>query len=252
MDLLCTDKTGTLTEDNITLIKYVDIGGKPVEDIFAYSYISSYFRSGFHNPLDTAVKNFKLLVITEYQKVDEVPFDFTRKRDTVVVRKGQEQFLISKGAPEEMRKVCAHYGTGESFTLDIERAYLDRYHMLSAEGFRVLSVAIKKVPPEQAVFSVGDEQAMTFLGFIAFLDPAKQSVTETLQRLEEHGVTIKIITGDNELVTQKIARDIKLPMRGTLMGHELDELTDAQLAQRVETTTIFARILPEQKKRIIE
>lgn len=253
MDLLCTDKTGTLTEDHIALITYVDIHNTQQEEIFTYSFISSTFRSGFNNALDTAVKNFKTIDIADVKKLDEIPFDFTRKRDSVIVLQGSKKMLVSKGAPEEMQKVCSTVGlVGTQFDANEREQYNSTYAALSKEGYRVLAVAKKDLPETQTTFSTADETDMQFVGFIAFLDPAKKSVSETLERLEEYGITIKIITGDNELVTQKIAREIGLPVQGVLMGSDMDTLNDLELAQRIEQCTMFARVLPEQKKRLIE
>lgn len=251
MDVLCTDKTGTLTEDKIALVKYVDAEGKADENIFNYAYISSSFRSGFKNPLDTAVKEFKKFDIIGYDKIDEIPFDYRRKRDSIIVKTNKGYELISKGAPEEMFEICGFYGeSGKKLTAGLVRKLEKEYQALSADGFRVLAVARKTVP-EKKSYSKEDEKDLVILGFIAFLDPPKKSVTETLRTLENYGIAIKIITGDNEIVTQKIAQEINLPVLGCLTGAEIEKLTERQLAIDAEKTTIFARVMPEQKKRII-
>jgi len=244
MDVLCTDKTGTLTEDKIALVKYVDAQGKPNENIFKYAYISSSFRSGFKNPLDRAVKDFKNFDIGGYQKIDEIPFDYRRKRDSIIVKTNMGYELISKGAPEEMFEI------GADLTAELREKLEQEYQKLSKDGFRVLAVARKSVA-EKKSYDKDDEKDLTILGFIAFLDPPKKSVTETLRTLENYGIAIKIITGDNELVTQKIAQEIELPVLGVLTGAEIEKLNDRQLAIDAEKTTIFARVTPEQKKRII-
>jgi len=251
MDVLCTDKTGTLTEDRIELVKYVDAEGKADENIFKYAYISSSFRSGFKNPLDKAVKDFKKFDVSGYTKVDEIPFDYQRKRDSIILAEGKEHFVVSKGAPEEMFSTCGFYGhIGNKLTPALAAQLEKEYRALSADGFRVLAVAFKPMPAK-AAYNKEDEKDMVILGFIAFLDPPKKTVTETLRVLEDYGIAIKIITGDNELVTQKIAQEIKLTVLGVLTGAEIEKLHDHQLSVAVEKTTIFARVTPEQKKRII-
>jgi Mg2+-importing ATPase len=252
MDILCTDKTGTLTEDNIVLIKYVDINIQPDEQIFNYAYISSNFRSGFRNPLDAAVKKFKAQDVSAYRKIDEIPFDFHRRRDSVIIQSpGEGKILISKGAPEELFKVSSFYqGTAMSPVLQQKLGAV--YQNLSANGFRVLGVAIKKNLTKEGSFEPADETDLDFLGFVAFLDPPKKSVTETLKMLEQNGLEIKIITGDNELVTQRIAQEIKLSVRGMILGTELEGLSQEALGAKAENITIFARVNPEQKQRIIQ
>lgn len=252
MDVLCTDKTGTLTEDKIVLVKYVDAKDQPSQQVLEAAYLTSSFRSGLANPLDAAIRDFKTLDISAYRKIDEAPFDYFRKRDSIVVEKQGKRLLIAKGAPEELFKVSASYGgPAQKLTPNVLGLLEDEYRKLSADGFRVLGVAQRFV--SAAVDSYGKEleKDMVFLGFVAFLDPPKKTVAETLQRLERHGIRIKIITGDNRLVTQKIAADIHLPIQDVLVGSEIEELTERQLRAAVEHTTIFARVPPEQKRRII-
>ena len=252
MDVLCTDKTGTLTEDKIELVKYVDAEGKPAEEIFQYAFISSTFRSGFKNPLDKAVKEFKNLNIGDCRKIDEIPFDFERKRDSVIVEQNGKRMLISKGAPEELFKVIKFY-QDESHLVTKELLWQleAEYHALSADGFRVLAVTVKPIE-DKNIYDKTDESEVTILGFIAFLDPPKKSVSDTLKRLENYGIEIKIITGDNELVTQKIAQDIHLPVKGILLGKDIALLKSSEFSKKFEQTTIFARVTPDQKRMIIE
>lgn len=251
MDILCTDKTGTLTEDNIVLVKYVDCEGKLEEDIFRYAYISSHFRGGFKNPLDAAVKKFRHLQISQYRKIDEIPFDFHRRRDSVAVESLEGMELVSKGSPEELVKVCSFY-RGKKITAARLKKLDGLYNELSENGFRVLGVANKKITSGQKVFEPKDEEGLNFLGFMAFLDPPKKTVTETLRQLEANNLEIKILTGDNELVTQRIAQEIKLPVKSMLLGSELEKLSDEALGAKAEGVTIFARVSPEQKQRIIK
>jgi len=252
MDILCTDKTGTLTEDRIVLIKCVDGFGAESDKVFLYSYVNSFYQSGFLNPLDSAVVDFKKLHTKEYKKVDETPFDYIRKRNMVVVDGPEGRLLITKGAPEELLQDCGFYADGATpLTEDIEKRIYGQYQELSKEGFRVLAVGIKKIHETKKVYGKNEEHDMVFAGFIAFLDPAKKTVAETLGKLEEYGIEIKIITGDNDLVSQKIARDIALPVKGVLTGSEIEKLSDDALRIKAEETTIFARVSPDQKTRII-
>jgi Mg2+-importing ATPase len=199
MDVLCTDKTGTLTEDKIALVKYVNAEGAADERIFDYAYISSNFRSGFKNPLDGAVKAFKKFDVSGFQKVDEIPFDYQRKRDSIIVKTPKGHELVSKGAPEEMFATCGYYQTSDNkLTAEVAKKLEVEYQNLSKDGFRVLAVA-HKVLPEKKVYDKFDEKDLIILGFIAFLDPPKKSVSETLRVLESYGIAIKIITGDNEI-----------------------------------------------------
>lgn len=252
MDILCTDKTGTLTEDKIVLVKHVDGLGRDSELVLFLAYLSSSFATAFNNPLDQAIKQYQKLQIKDYTKVDEIPFDFERKRDSIVVKHRQRHILITKGAPEEVLKICRHWEKpGRILGANKLRAIEAIYNQLSCDGFRVLAVATKTVSL-QPDYSPDVETAMEFIGFMAFLDPAKGSVEQTLKQLGDHGVKVKILTGDNALVSQKIARDINLPVAGLLTGSEVAQLTDLELAKAAEGTTIFARVDPTQKMRIIE
>ena len=261
MDVLCTDKTGTLTEDRIVLIKCIDERGNPDPNdmIFHYSYLSSIYHSGFENPLDTAIKDFKKIDTSDYTKVDEIPFDFERRRSSIVVDERDvvsgmsKRILISKGAPEAIFAISSLQSAKEkTVTSDngIERA-MKAYEGLSSAGFRVIALSVKTVMDMKEVYIKDDEKDMTFVGFVAFLDPAKEGVSETLKNLMQHNIKIKILTGDSELVSQKIAADIGLTLDGTILGSDVDDMTDEILRERVEMTTLFARLAPEQKVRVI-
>jgi Mg2+-importing ATPase len=254
MDVLCTDKTGTLTEDRIVLVKYTDLLGKDSEDVLLHAYLTSFFQTGISNPMDEAVKKFKNLPVSKYEKIDEIPFDFLRKRMSVVVENGGKRTLISKGAPEEVFKECKFYWSkGKKVKLsDANRNKAEEvYYRLSKDGYRVLAIAIKNVETDAKVYEVGDEVEMTLLGFIAFLDPAKTSAKGVIKKMEKAGVTIKIITGDNELVTERICAELDIPVKGVLLGYQIDGLTDDALRVVVEKTTVFARFSPDEKNRII-
>ena len=244
MEVLCTDKTGTITEDKIRLIKYVDVNGNKSDIVFQLAYINSSFQTGIKNPLDDAILEHKKLDISFYDKADEIPFDFYRKRMSVVVRRENHTTLICKGAPEEMLKVCnADQGLTETA--------IRQYDLLSADGFRVLAIATKEVH-RQDKFSKQDESNLSFIGFIAFLDPPKEDVAQVIQELAAIGVEVKIITGDNHLVTQKICHELSLPIKGVIQGHEMPTLTDDALKARVLETTIFSRFSPDDKNRVIQ
>jgi Mg2+-importing ATPase len=254
MDILCTDKTGTLTENKISLVKFVDGNGEHSDEVLRLGYITSALSTSFANPLDAAVRAHDGVDISMYQKIDEIPFDFERKREAVVVHHVHEQqrFLIVEGAPEEVLNISSFYGPNhEHLTSQLKASLQATYDSLSKDGFRVLAVAQKEIEPEKR-YEQNDEKALSFYGFLAFLDPAKASVSATLERMRDMGISIKIITGDNVYVTEKIAKDINLPVDGIISGNEISELSRAELKNIVDKTTIFARVNPEQKMQIIE
>jgi P-type Mg2+ transporter len=254
MDVLCTDKTGTLTEGKISLVKYVDSSGNNSEKVLEYVYLNSWYQTGIENPLDKAVIEYKKLDIGQYTKIDEIPYDFIRKRMSVVVQKDGERLMISKGAPEEIFTCCASYsynGETHPFGAEEKNKANQYYEQLSREGYRVLALAIKKVGQDKKLFIKEDECGLEFRGFVAFFDPPKTGVKKSLERLEKAGITIKIITGDNELVTQKICAEINLPVKGVLSGEDVKKLSIEALRRRVDKTTIFARFSPEDKNRVI-
>ena len=254
MDILCTDKTGTLTENKIALVKYVDGRNNHSDDVLLFGYLASAFSTSFGNPLDAAVKAHSGVDISMYSKIDEIPFDFERKHESVVVHHihDKRRFLIVEGAPEEILKISNTYGSNKNnLTKQLRDVIQETYDNLSRDGFRVLAVASKEIKPEKH-YKPSDEADLTFHGFLAFLDPAKASVSETLERMRAMGISAKIITGDNVYVTEKIARDIGLPIDGILIGDELEKLSIRELAVAVEKTTIFARVNPEQKMQIIQ
>ncbi len=254
MDVLCTDKTGTLTENKIKLVLHVDIEGKDDEKVLLYSFLNSYHQTGLKSPLDEAILGYKDIDVKDYQKIDEVPFDFVRRRVSVVVEHERQRFFIAKGAPEEIAKVCSYceledkiFDLTEEFHRKIEQKYYD----LSAEGFRVLAVSYKKLRKEKPVYSVNDESEMVFLGFVAFLDPPKETARESLQLLRNAGVELKILTGDNELVTRKVCEHLDFKIKDVVLGSEIAQMHDEALRRVVEEANVFARVAPAQKDRII-
>jgi Mg2+-importing ATPase len=255
MNILCTDKTGTLTEDKITLIKCVDSYGSDSKEVLLYAYLGSIYHTARRSPLDAAIEEKGKMDVTEFSKVDEIPFDFHRRRDSVVVQTNGERILIAKGAPENLFEACAFFEEGGQkveFSELKREAARQEYERLSAEGFRVLAIASKRLPVEERdVYKREEETDMAFSGFAAFLDPPKQSVMETLDEMEALNIEIKVITGDSLILTERICKDIGLSVKGSLDGSALDGLTDDELLRQAEKTTVFARISPEQKERII-
>lgn len=243
MEVLCTDKTGTITEDKIQLIKYVDIAGNDSEYLLLLAYLNSYYQTGIKNPLDDAVVTFRKVGIDNYMKKDEIPFDFVRKRTSVVVSYQNKNLLICKGAPEEIFKSCLISDENKS----IANA---QYELLSSQGFRVLAIATKETGADE-IFTKEDECEMSLMGFIAFLDPPKKDAYEMIAALHNIGVEVKIITGDNHLVTQKVCKEIGLPIKGLMQGDEMKGISDEALQVRVKDTTIFTRFSPDQKNRVI-
>jgi len=255
MDVLCTDKTGTLTENRIRLVLHVDVDGKEDEKVLLYSYLNSYYQTGLRNPLDEAILSYRSIDVSNYKKVDEIPFDFVRRRLTVVVEQGDEQVMITKGAPEEVVKICSFYeADGKVAVMDDEasRRVMQKYLELSMEGLRVLGVAYKKPGENKATYTVSDESDMVFLGFVAFLDPPKETAKESLQLLSKAGVEVKILTGDNELVTRRVCEQLGFEIKGIVTGSEVAQMRNDALARVVEEANVFCRLTPAQKDRILK
>ena len=244
MDILCTDKTGTLTEDRISVVRYLDSTGKDSLDLLKLGYISSSFHTGSKAPLDDAISRYKDFDISGYVKIDEVPFDFERRRESVVFDHEGERVLVSKGAPESLFAVS-------SLSTEEQKVITDVFENLSSEGYRVLGIASKKVPSTKDAFTNNDESNLEFNGFIAFIDPPKPEVKEVLQELEDKHIEIKVITGDHRKVAEKIAEEVGIISKGTLEASEIDAMSDEELANKAEQTTLFTRVTPVQKNRII-
>jgi Mg2+-importing ATPase len=254
MDTLCTDKTGTLTENRIALIYHVDAERNDNEQVLLYSYLNSYYQTGLKSPLDQAILQEKGVEIGQYQKIDEIPFDFIRKRVSVVVATNKDRILITKGAPEEVLKFCTHIALGsvpEPFTVEWRKRAVSLYESLSSEGFRVLCVASKNITSEKSTYTFDDETDLTLHGFVAFIDPPKATVRESLTMLHDAGVEVKIITGDNELVTRHVCTALEFPVIRTIEGSEIARMDSDTLASAVEQANIFTRVSPPQKERII-
>jgi Mg2+-importing ATPase len=259
MDVLCTDKTGTLTQDRIILKRHIDIEGRDSEAVLQYAFLNSHFQSGLRNLLDKAVLEHvelgQTLGVHGYSKIDEIPFDFTRRRLSVVVaREEGKHLLICKGAVEEIFAVCSSYSLGgEVGRLDASHfaAAKTQTVTLNSDGFRVVAVAYKEVPASQAVYSVGDETDLTLLGYIAFLDPPKESAREAIATLARKGVQVKVLTGDNEVITRKICREVQLDAGEILLGSRIALMSDGELAEIATRTTVFAKLNPAQKEQVV-
>jgi Mg2+-importing ATPase len=256
MDILCTDKTGTLTEDKITLIQHVDIFGKESENIFLSAYINGYFETGIKSILDKAILDHQTLEMGAYKKIEELPYDFNRKRSSIVYEKNESLTMITKGAPEEVFKISTNYIDGnkiKAITPEILKQANAIYDNLSSQGLRVLAIAEKDISERKKQYSVSEESGLTLKGFMAFYDPPKKDVKETLVFMQEHGIEMKILTGDSPLVTKKICEDIGLEVKGIVTGIDLDlnRLTDEEIYKKIQGATICARLSPSQKEKII-
>jgi Mg2+-importing ATPase len=260
MDVLCTDKTGTLTQDRIILKRHLDIRGEDCDRVLEYAYLNSYYQSGLKNLLDVAVLQHaqlgkELQDAHQYRKIDEIPFDFVRRRLTVVLgREDGRHILICKGAIEEVYAICTRY------EIDGEVGLLDPSHLaaakqegaaLNADGFRVIAVAYKELDTGKEAYTVTDECDLTLLGYIAFLDPPKESAGPAIAALGRAGVQVKILTGDNEVVTRKVCRDVGLDVGRIILGAEIEAANDETLVHMVDTYAVFAKVSPAQKARII-
>ena len=261
MNILCTDKTGTLTQDKIVLQRHLDPYGKESTDVLKYAYLNSFYQTGLKNLLDVAVlahnqELASLDIEKNYQKFDEIPFDFVRRRMSVVVEEmGKQHILICKGAVEEVLKVCTQLKVDEKVLPMDESVHIkvaDLQQKLNSEGLRVVAVAYKMMPTDQLHYAITDESNLVLLGNIAFLDPPKDSAAQAIKALKGHGVDIKIITGDNEIITRKICKDVGLPVQNILLGSDIESLSDDELASSAANTTIFAKFSPTQKAKIIQ
>ena len=261
MDILCTDKTGTLTLDKIVLERHLDIHGNEDDRVLRHAYLNSFFQTSMKNLMDVAVIEYgdKLgfrELEGKYHKVDEIPFDFVRRRMSVVVQaENGERELVTKGAVEEMLSVCAfaeYHGEVLPLTGELREEVKTMAQSLNAQGMRVLGVAQKHNVPDEVTFGVADEADMILMGYIGFLDPPKESASAAIQALHEHGVRVKILTGDNEIVTQRVCEQVGLAADHILLGGQIDAMTDDQLAKEAEVVSVFAKLSPLQKSRIIK
>ncbi len=258
MDVLCTDKTGTLTQDHVILERHCDVAANESDRVLALAYVNSHFQTGLKNVLDRAVLEHHEIhreVVPDWRKVDELPFDFSRRLMSVVVETPQGMHrLICKGAPEEVFKRCTR------FELDDEVNAMDNvliedlreeHESLSRDGFRVLALAYRDFQPRQT-YSKDDESDLILAGYVAFLDPPKETARAALEALKGHGVTVKILTGDNDLVSRKICQVVGIPTEVVLLGSQVEKMSDVELGEAAERTTLFARMTPGHKQRVIQ
>jgi Mg2+-importing ATPase len=271
MDILCTDKTGTLTLDKIVLERHLNVNSDEDEEVLKWAYLNSYHQTGLKSIMDEAVLEHvevhEHLKVEEYfKKIDEIPFDFQRRRMSVILeQRNHKHLLICKGAVEEILDLCTHsFDPGEDHQLHIEtdrivpmdaearETVLKTTRKLNEEGLRVLLVAIKEYDERPLNYSVADESNMTLTGFIGFLDPAKPSAKPSIEALQNLGVSIKVLTGDNEIVTKKICKDVGLPVNNILLGADINKMTDAELEAVIDDVTILAKLSPVQKSRIVK
>lgn len=260
IDVLCTDKTGTLTLDKIVLQKYINVEGKEDLSILEYAFLNSYYSTGMKNLVDKAIITYGLEhkikdQIVTYEKIDEIPFDYTRKKVSVVVKHENHYRIITKGALEEILKVCKDVKINETYkplTKDMLESINKNAESLAKEGMQVIALASKKEYRGKDIFDSNDEKDMTFIGFVAFLDPPKKEVKSTIQKLNEYGVTTKILTGDNPYATENICHLVGIENKEILLGSDIDKMDDTKLSKKVEEVNVFARMNPLQKERIIK
>lgn len=263
MDILCTDKTGTLTKDKVELLYHLNVHGQEDYRVLRHAFLNSYYQTGLKNLMDVAIIERTLGSVSEcaeleglgerYVKVDEIPFDFERRRMSVVVSDGKTQ-LITKGAVEEMLSICSYVeyeGVVHTLTEELRSYILAKVEELNDKGMRVLAVAQKTNPSPVGDFSVADEADMVLMGYLAFLDPAKDSAVQAIAALNEHGVTVKVLTGDNEKVSHFVCKQVGIPADCIVLGRDIDRLSDAEVRELAQDVHIFAKLSPDQKTRII-
>ena len=256
MDVLCTDKTGTLTEAKIRLEQHIDPQGNPSARVLELAYLNSFFESGLKSPLDEAILNHEHINVSAWKKIDEVPFDFERRRVSVLVENGESRLLAVKGAADEIVGLCSSYEVpGSEHPRSLDNAAAERIDgqriALETEGFRVLGIAWRQVPLDHPHAVVSDEAELVFAGFAGFLDPPKESAGAALAALKASGVAVKIVTGDSELVTQHVCAQLNVPVLGVLTGKDIARMDDHALRARVEKANLFCRVNPSQKDRVI-
>ncbi|XZO04413.1 MAG: magnesium-translocating P-type ATPase [Microcoleus sp.] len=252
MNVFCTDKTGTLTEGEVKIHSAVDVEGKDSDRVLLYAYLNAISESGYVNPIDKAIREYKTFDISGYQKLDEVAYDFNRKRLSILFKKDSTHLIVTKGALKNILDVCSTVETAEGKTIDIADGRQKLHQQaedLGSKGFRALGVAYRDF--ERDSFSKDDETNMTFMGYLALFDPPKAGIADTIKELELLGITPKMITGDSKAVAMSIIQQIGLPEPKAMTGSELEKLSDEALMHRVQDTNVFAEVEPNQKERII-
>ncbi len=254
MNILCTDKTGTLTEAKIQLADYIDSMGKESEHVLYLAYLNSFFETGLKNPMDEAILNHKKIKTTDWKKIDEIPFDFERRRVSVLLDNGQERLTVVKGAPEDIVALCTHYESKDqikNITPTIRKKLLSLYKKKSEQGFRILGIAWQPRLKNHEKAVIDDETKLTFAGFVLFYDPPKKEASKALENLKAQKVDVYILTGDSEDVTLHLCKELNIQVQGLLTGNEMNSLDDHALAMRVQNTNLYCRVTPSQKRRII-
>jgi P-type Mg2+ transporter len=255
IDTLCTDKTGTLTEAKIELVRVIEGNGAESPRALAYAYINSLFESGMRNPLDEAILA-RPFDAAAWRKIDEVPFDFERRRVSVLAETDGKRLLIVKGAPEDILRLSGCYETevGEERVLNAETraAFAQTFASLGAQGYRALGIAIRHVDSTHNSAAVSEERELVFAGYAVFLDPPKITAGTTIQALAASGVSVKVLTGDNELVARHVFGEIGIPVRGVLSGDELNRLSQEALLGQLPRVNLFCRVNPQQKLRVLQ
>lgn len=260
MDILCADKTGTLTQDKIILEKYVNIDGNEYQEVLRHAFLNSHYQTGLKSLLDKAVLKHAemadvLKIATNYRLVDEIPFDYVRRRMSVVVNEREEHNeLICKGAVEEILKVSSQAkvdGQVVSLNDELKTKAVNLVKGFNEDGLRIIAVAYKETPPNQKSYGIKDESDLTLIGFIAFLDPPKETSGPAITALKQNGIRVKILTGDNDVVTRKICRDVGIDTIDVVLGSEIDDLSDVELGGVAEKAAVFAKLSPAQKERIV-
>jgi P-type Mg2+ transporter len=251
MNVLCSDKTGTLTEGVVHIKSSLDVKGNESDEVFFYSYLNAIYETGFANPVDEAIRSYKILDVSGYKKLDEIPYDFSRKRLTVLASKDDKQIMITKGALSNVLSICSH-AKFQADTVEIENVkeqILQKFTEQSQQGFRVLGVSYKNL--DTTILKKEDEVNMTFLGFLVLFDPPKIGIIKAINQLKSLGISLKIITGDNKLVAENVAKQIGLSDPKILTGQELRQMTNESFLNNVNKVDIFSEVEPNQKERII-
>ena len=253
MNVICSDKTGTLTEGTVRLQSAADVEGAPSDKVLLYAYLNAFYETGFTNPIDEAIRSHRKFDLTGYRKVDEIPYDFLRKRLSILIAHDNSHLMVTKGALENVLAVCSTAETGAGTFVDIamvRNPIQQHFEEFSSKGFRTLGVAYKNMGSASRMSKV-DEAGMTFLGFLVLFDPLKANIIETIASLKNLGVALKIITGDNHLVAANVSQQMGLSNTKILTGPDLRQLSDGALLRRVVDVDVFAEIEPNQKERII-
>lgn len=255
MEILCTDKTGTLTEGKIVLQKHVDMSGNDSAKVFQLAYVNSFFETGIKSPLDDAILLHDVLNMSGWKKLDEVPFDFERRRVSVLAEKSGQRILAVKGAADSIIRLCTRFDQADDKTVEMDaagkKAIDDLFKSLARDGFHILAIAYRNVDQSHDHAKLTDETELVFAGFAAFLDPPKDSAADAIRELQADNVEVKILSGDHELVAHYVCNKLNFEVKGMLIGSELNQLDDHALQARVQSVNLFCRVNPAQKTRII-